>query len=656
MAATGFTPIQLYYSTTASAAPSSGNLANGELAINITDGKLYYKDNGGTVRVLAGTGGTGVVAGSNTQVQFNNNGVFGASANMTFNGTRLTVADFADASLTSGRVTYATTGGNLTDSANLTFDGTNLTLGGGTANGVAYLNGSKVLTTGSALTFDGTTQALAAAAGYGFFRVSGASGGYFDTYNSTGTKIGSFGSENGGDMYLGTRVNNPIIFLQNNAEGMRLTSTGLGIGTSSPSTALDVASASGSPIISLTASGAWRYQILTDRSSKTFRIRDQSAGDLDRVILDQGGNLGLGVTPSAWAAGKAFEVGSVGNAIAGFGVSDLELFSGAYYSAGYKYAVTGSAVSNYTQQAGVHKWYTAPSGTAGNAISFTQAMTLDASGRLGVGTTNPSTTVHALGGSASGSNAINYNIRISTGTAGSAAFAGVGTGIQFDSFTNNNGTQVVAAISSALNSGGSGGSATDHSGSLLFYTKNSASASLIERGRFDSEGNLLVGTTSTSCGGSTMRQHISATDFVLGLTTAASGITQALRFAYGTTAVGSVTLTGSTASYNTSSDYRLKENVQPMTGALAKVSALKPCTYTWKADGSAGEGFIAHELAEVVPQCVTGEKDAVDAEGNPVYQGIDTSFLAGLYAAAIQELKAELDSVKAELASLKGAA
>ena len=194
MSAPGFTPISLYFSTTAAATPSAGNLANGELAINITDGRLFYKDNGGTVRVLAGTGGSGVVAGSNTQVQFNNNGVFGASANMTFNGTRLTVADLADSGLTAGRVVYAGSGGALVDSANLTFDGNilsttsaaiggtlgmtvggalngttinstgvllggtqTLTINGGTANGVAYLNGSKVLTTGSALTFDGTT-------------------------------------------------------------------------------------------------------------------------------------------------------------------------------------------------------------------------------------------------------------------------------------------------------------------------------------------------------------------------------------------------------------------------------------------------------------------------------------------------------------------
>jgi hypothetical protein len=84
-----------------------------------------------------------------------------------------------------------------------------------------------------------------------------------------------------------------------------------------------------------------------------------------------------------------------------------------------------------------------------------------------------------------------------------------------------------------------------------------------------------------------------------------------------------------------------------MTGALAKVAALNPVTYKWKVDGADGEGFIAHELAEVCPQAVVGEKDAVDAEGNPVHQGIDTSFLVATLTAAIQELKAEFDAYKA---------
>jgi hypothetical protein len=111
------------------------------------------------------------------------------------------------------------------------------------------------------------------------------------------------------------------------------------------------------------------------------------------------------------------------------------------------------------------------------------------------------------------------------------------------------------------------------------------------------------------------------------------------------TPTGSVTWNGASAvAYNTTSDYRLKESIAPMTGALAKVSQLKPCTYKWKLDGADGQGFIAHELAEVVPDCVTGEKDAVDADGNPKYQGIDTSYLVATLTAAIQELKAINDT------------
>ena len=103
------------------------------------------------------------------------------------------------------------------------------------------------------------------------------------------------------------------------------------------------------------------------------------------------------------------------------------------------------------------------------------------------------------------------------------------------------------------------------------------------------------------------------------------------------TIVGQVTVNSSSTAYVTSSDYRLKENIAPMTGALDKVSALKPVTYTWKADGSDGQGFIAHELAEVIPDCVSGEKDAVNEDGSIKAQGVDTSFLVATLTAAIQE-------------------
>ena len=121
-----------------------------------------------------------------------------------------------------------------------------------------------------------------------------------------------------------------------------------------------------------------------------------------------------------------------------------------------------------------------------------------------------------------------------------------------------------------------------------------------------------------------------------------------------TTVIGSIGNSSNTnTTYNTSSDYRLKDEVTPMSGALDKVSALKPVTWKWKSTGEDGQGFIAHELAQVIPDCVTGEKDAVDADGNPVYQGVDTSYLVATLTKAIQELKTIVDAQAAEIAELK---
>jgi len=112
-------------------------------------------------------------------------------------------------------------------------------------------------------------------------------------------------------------------------------------------------------------------------------------------------------------------------------------------------------------------------------------------------------------------------------------------------------------------------------------------------------------------------------------------------------------VTASATAYNTSSDYRLKNTIAPMTGALAKVALLKPVTYKWNLDGSDGQGFIAHELQEVVEGCVTGEKDAVDADGKPVHQGIDTSFLVATLTAAIQEQQALITALTTRITALE---
>jgi hypothetical protein len=170
------------------------------------------------------------------------------------------------------------------------------------------------------------------------------------------------------------------------------------------------------------------------------------------------------------------------------------------------------------------------------------------------------------------------------------------------------------------------------------------------RGIFDSSGNFLVGATSQIAATAARVVIKFDNNNFYGLAiggSAAGGAGLANFYNSAGTEQGYISTNGTgTTTYATSSDYRLKENIAPMTGALATVAKLKPVTYRWKESGLDGQGFIAHELAEVMPDCVSREKDAVDADGKPVYQGVDTSFLVATLTAAIQELKAEFDAYK----------
>ena len=171
-----------------------------------------------------------------------------------------------------------------------------------------------------------------------------------------------------------------------------------------------------------------------------------------------------------------------------------------------------------------------------------------------------------------------------------------------------------------------------------------------ERARIDSSGYLLINQTSNVT--SSYLQIKGAQPAISCESTSTGSVSQVL-FRNPNGQVGSIGTSGTSTSYNTSSDYRLKENIAPMTGALAKVAALNPVTYTWKVDGFAGQGFIAHELQAVVPDCVTGEKDAVDAEGKPQYQGVDTSFLVATLTAAIKEQQALIEQLTTRIAALE---
>ncbi len=164
----------------------------------------------------------------------------------------------------------------------------------------------------------------------------------------------------------------------------------------------------------------------------------------------------------------------------------------------------------------------------------------------------------------------------------------------------------------------------------------------------DSSGNLLVGSTSNVLGSRAFIESTGSTH-VIGARVGANG-----HYALGAinaagTVVGGVVVNASSTTYATSSDYRLKENVDYTWDATTRLKQLKPARFNFIADdtNTLVDGFLAHEVSSVVPEAITGTKDAVDADGNPEYQGIDHSVLVPLLVKTIQELEARITALEA---------
>ena len=200
----------------------------------------------------------------------------------------------------------------------------------------------------------------------------------------------------------------------------------------------------------------------------------------------------------------------------------------------------------------------------------------------------------------------------------------------------------VAGTAMTLNSIGLGLGAVP-AGVARFVVFNGATQALT----LDTSGNFLLGKTVSGAFTDGCQLFPAGTISIGHPTGTGSGAAYSI-FAYNSVKTGDITQNGTTGVlYNTVSDYRLKESVKPISNGLARVNSLKPSSYNWKSDGSVGEGFIAHELAEMVPAAVSGEKDAVNADGSINAQSVDMSRIVPILVAAIQELTARVQTLEA---------
>ena len=373
-----------------------------------------------------------------------------------------------------------------------------------------------------------------------------------------------------GALNIDAKNNSNLTFQVASSEKMRIDSSGnVGIGTSSPT-------AFGAGYVSLTLSGSNAGVFQSKNTLGDTRLYANTSGEALvgswantalklytnstlQATLDASGNLGLGVTPSAWGGGwKALDIAGSG---AVSGTTVLDATSNAYFNGTNWIYKSNDLATRYRQYQGTYAWFNAPSGTAGNAITFTQAMTLDASGNLLVNTTD----------------------------------AGMTTG---------NGIKLTPA---------GDGSTYPRIGVVTAATTNGQS----------------VNYSLYSTGASAYRFYVGAGG----------------------------TISATSATITSLSDQRLKENIRDLDEGLNSIMALKPRKFDWKegkgADIKNARGFIAQEFETVFPDMIEHWIDPAP-EGEEPYKGVNANLIPTLVK-AIQELKAELDIAKAEIAALKGA-
>jgi hypothetical protein len=375
------------------------------------------------------------------------------------------------------------------------------------------------------------------------------------------------------------------------------------------------------------------------------------------MTLDASGNLGLGVTPSAWGSNfKAFE--SAGNssvAIAASNINGINIISNGYADNTNWYYKTTGAVSRYSINTNVHQWFTAPSGTAGDPISFTQAMTLDASGNLGIGTSSPLSRIHAEGA--------NVSIRlVTTGAIGSGSYCF----LQFDGSEGDSGYFGFGGTSNVMDVW------NRRYGGMTFGTNNT------ERARITSGGDLLVGTTSNV---NNYKTHIQGTgsSAVLGLFAANATTPYGINVYYSAAAPNNsnpntsflycndtvgvkiqLASNGGISNYQANdsnlSDRREKTNFAPAKDYLDTICAIPVQTFNYidqsEDDPGLTLGVVAQDVQAVAPELVM--ESNWGTEDNPKMRlSIYQTDLQYALMKCIQEQQALITDLRARVAALE---
>jgi hypothetical protein len=458
-------------------------------------------------------------------------------------------------------------------------------------------------------------------------------------------------------------------------EKMRIDSSGnVGIGLT-PVAKLDVKATSGTlmrvenpSVAQLNIGNGGASTNYYDANTQIFR----SGNGSEAMRIDSSGNVGIGTSsPSdTYNFSKALDINGTGGSIIYLRTNGSTTNTSAIGNSGTDLYIKNNAAGNI-------RFF--------NNGQNTERMRIDSSGNVGIGTSSPSSLLDV-----DQSQNAETNIELTNTNTGSSAQVRT-------KYTTDGGLFTVGKTSNAHAYGGDAYIHNVDNTNIRFATSDA------ERMRLDSSGNLLVGKTATS--GATDGAELRSTGLLVAVTTddhagyfnrkGSDGLL--VVFSRQAALVGSISVTASATSYNTSSDYRLKTDAQPMTGASARVQALNPVNFEWIADGTRVDGFLAHEAQEVVPEAVTGTKDAMrdeeyevtpavyedvvipavlDEDGNeleaerteqqlvteavmgtrsvPDYQGIDQSKLVPLLTAALQEALTKIDALETRITALEG--